>query len=232
MLVRLASLLALAIVLTGCAQSSRSVGPPAAATFAVPVEDYARAFETASDELTRRRFEIERVDARSGVIVTQPKTGAGLLAPWTLAPGARIAEDTLNAQSRIIEVRFEAAESAIQAPRGVRAPLANPQPLLPPGQAAETVIVSVRVLILRQVSPNRRLEPSGIRYSLDSNNPALSRRGLGTRFDAPKDLDERAATQIARSIQNRLAETSGRRNADGGAADQGSASSDAKLAMQ
>ena len=178
--------------------------PPAAATRAVPVEDYAGVFQAARDELTRRRFEIERVDARSGVIVTEPKTGAGLLAPWTLAPGARIAEDTLNAQSRVIEVRFEAAEAAIQAPRGVQAPLADPQPTLPPGQAAETVLVSVRVLILRRVSPNRRLDSSGIRYSVDSTNPALSRRGLGTRFDAPKDLDERAAAQVARSIQVRF----------------------------
>ena len=119
MLARLAVLLAFVALLTGCAQSRQSPATPAAATFTIPVADYASLFETARDELTRRRFEIERVDARSGIIVTQPKTGAGLLAPWTLAPGARIGEDTLNSQSRIIEIRFEAAEAAIQAPRGV-----------------------------------------------------------------------------------------------------------------
>jgi len=232
MVIRCSMLLAMALCLIGCAQRTATPPPPAAASFTIPVETYAQAFETARTELKRRRFEIERVDARTGVILTQPKTGAGLLAPWTLAPGARIGEDTLNAQSRIVEVRFEAAETVVQAPRGVQATLAQPQPGTPPGRAADSVVVSVRVLILRRVSPTRRLDSSAIRYSLDAIDPALFQRGLSTRFDAPIDLDERAASQLVRSIQNRLREASGRTDADGGAAHQRSTPTDAKLAMQ
>lgn len=236
MIARCTVLLVIASCLIGCANRAATVGPPAAASFTIPVDDYAQAFATARGELKRRRFEVERVDASAGIILSQPKTGAGLLAPWTLAPGARIGEDTLNAQSRIVEVRFEAAESIVRAPIGVRAALAEPPAETSPANAAETVVVSVRVLITRRVSPTRRLDSSAIRYSLDAFDPSLFQRGLATSFEAPMDLDERAASQLARSIQRRLSERttapSGRAHTDGGTAHQRGAAADAQLAMQ
>ena len=230
---RLLALLVLALAcLPGCAASRQNAGLPAAATFTIPAERYAEAFEVARDEIVRRRFEIERVDASAGVIVSRPKTGAGLLAPWTLAPGARVVEDTLNAQTRVIEIGFQAAEAVAEAPQGTPSALAEPRPSVPPARAEGTVIVSVRVLVNRRVSPAHRLDPTAIRYSLSAIDPSLFQRGLSTRYDAPRDLDGRAAAQLARSIRRRLADDSGRRDADGGAAHQRGPSADAQLAMQ
>ena len=231
-LVVFASCLAL-VNLTGCARQQPPVaGPPPAAVFSVSAADYADTFEVARAELLRRRFELERVDAQAGVILTQPEGGAGLLAPWTMGPGARVVEDTLNAQSRTVEIRFEAAEAAAAPPRGSGAALADPRLPVSPGQAQESVLVSVRVLVSRRVTPTRRLDPSGIRYSLNAVNPQLFRRGLGTTYTLPQDLDARASVQIARSIQARLGELLGRRDPAGGAPNQGGPRPDTQLAVQ
>lgn len=218
--------------LAGCASGPRADGPPAAATFVVSADDYAQAFEVAQAELHRRFFELERVDAYTGVILSRPKTGAGVLAPWTLAPSSRLAEDTLNAQSRTVEIRFEAAETVARPPDGVPDALANPDPPLPPGRAQGSVVVSVRVLISRRVSPTRRLEPSAIRYSSPTIKPDLFRRGLETVYDAPRDLDAKASANLAASIERRLLERLGRRDAKRGAPDQRGPGVHAQLAVQ
>ena len=218
--------------------------PAAATTFVIAADDYERAFEVARVELVRRRFDLERVDAQAGVLLTRPENGAGLLAPWTLGPGAQPLEDTLNAQSRTVEIRFEAAEAAAAAPQGRGAALADPRLPVPPGRAAESVIVTVRVLISRRVTPTRRLDPSGIRYSLNASKPELFRRGLGTQYWAPQDLDPPASRQIARVIERRLGLADGR--ADGPSdglvagrrdtvdrpADEGGAALDPQLSVQ
>lgn len=191
--------------LGGCA-TAPTPAPLAAATFVVQAEDYPAAFEAAKAELADRRFELERVDARAGVILSRPRTGAGVLTPWKLRSGGRLAEDTLNAQTRTVEVRFEPAEELDTPPTGVADALASPRPPLPPGQARGSVVVSVRVLISRRVTPTRRLEPTAIRSSSASGNPKLFRRGLGTTYNAPRDLDAQAATALSRSIRRRLAD--------------------------
>lgn len=232
MALRCLVLMLIATCLVGCAGRPRVDGPPAAATFVVQADDYAQAFEIAQTELRRRFFELERVDAQAGVILSRPKTGAGVLAPWTLAPSSRLAEDTLNAQSRTVEVRFEAAETIAQPPDGVPDALANPDPPLPPGRARGSVVVSVRVLISRRVSPTRRLEPSAIRYSGRTVKPELFQRGLDTVYDAPRDLDAKASANLAVSIERRLLESLGRRDAQGGATDQSGPGAHAQLAVQ
>lgn len=230
-------LILLALCLVGCAGGRpRTVAPgsfePAAATFSVRAEDYGAAFEAARTELLRRRFDLERVDAQAGVLLTRPETGAGLLAPWTMGLGTRPLEDTLNAHSRTVEIRFEAAETATAPPRGTTGVLADPGLPVPPGRAAETVIVSVRVLVSRRVTPNRRLDPSGIRYSLNSVEPDLFQRGLGTTFHAPSDLDPAASRQIARIIERSLRDDPGRRDSLGRAADERGPALDPQLAVQ
>lgn len=228
-------LILLALCLVGCAGGrSRNVAPAstdaAAATFSVAAEDYAQAFEAARAELLRRRFDLERVDAQAGILLTRPEGGAGLLAPWSMGPGAKPLEDTLNAQRRTVEVRFEAAETATALPRGTGGVLADPGLPVPPGRASETVIVSVRVLISRRVTPNRRLDPSGIRYSLNAIEPELFRRGLGTTYEAPLDLDPAASRQIARIIERGVLFDPARGNALGRAAGQSGMAAEPNLA--
>lgn len=222
----------IATCLVGCASRPRVDPPPAAATFVISADDYSEAFEAAQAEVLRRFFELERVDAQAGVILSRPKTGAGVLAPWTLAPSSRLAEDTLNAQSRTVEVRFEAAETIARSPGGMADALANPDLPISPGRAQSAVVVSVRVLISRRVSPTRRLEPTAIRYSGSTIKPELFQRGLGTVYAAPLDLDAKASANLAASIERRLHDRLGRRDAQGGAPHQGGPGMHAQLAVQ
>lgn len=232
---RALAILLLACQLAGCA-SRPAPAPPAAASFTIEADAYERAFGVAKDLLLDSQFELERIDARSGVIVTRPRTGAGLLAPWTIGSGGRLLEDTLNAQVRVAEVRFEPAEEIERPPDGVPDALADPQLPLPPGRAQGAVVVSVRVLIGRRVSPTHRLDPTAIRSSSSSINPRLFARGLSARYTAPHDLDARASAKLARAMQRRLgmgtpeadrlsvatgpAVQGGRGHADSGAPDQ------------
>lgn len=89
--------------MSGCAsRPARAQADPVAGTsrFVIPASDYGQAFEIVRQELIRLRYQIDRADAHAGVIQTHPALGAGLLAPWTLGPGSRVVEDTLNVQSR------------------------------------------------------------------------------------------------------------------------------------
>lgn len=200
---RLLASVLLACVLAGCT-SARSPAPPAAATFTVAADGYAEAFEAAKRVLLDQRFELERVDARAGIILTRPRSGAGLLAPWTMGPGARPVEDTLNAQSRRVEVRFEPAEEIDRLPGGVPDALADPRPPVSPSEAQGAIVVSVRALISRRVTPTRRLDPTTIRGNATPADPTLFQRGLSAVYTAPHDLDAKASRSLSRAIQRRL----------------------------
>ncbi|MCW5757705.1 MAG: hypothetical protein KIT54_10755 [Phycisphaeraceae bacterium] len=220
--------------MSGCAsRPARAQADPVAGTsrFVIPASDYGQAFEIVRQELIRLRYQIDRADAHAGVIQTHPALGAGLLAPWTLGPGSRVVEDTLNVQSRLVEVRFEAAEVLDILPRGP-ASLADPDLSPGPMRAADSVVVSVRVLVLRRVTPTRRLEPTALRLSSNSIKPELFQRGLSGRFDAPTDLDPDAARTLAGNFERRLLDRAGGRNAQGRASNQGGPGMHAQLAVQ
>lgn len=218
--------------LPGCTASRRAEMPPASAGFSVPAGAYRQAFQAARQALLDRQYELDRVDAAAGIIRTRPRQTPGLLAPWTLDAGARVVQDTLNAQSRCVEVRFESAEAQATLPSGRPMPLA--QPILPPGpaRASQVVHVSVRVFVLRRERPTRRLETAAIGASTNPTDPALFRRGLGTVSVVPVDVDASASAALARAIEDRLGQALGGRDADGGAADQRRPGSHPKLAVQ
>lgn len=204
---RVLAILLLASCLGGCA-ASRPSTKPAAATFVVDASDYEQAFEAAKGVLLDRQYELERVDARAGILLTQPRTGAGLLTPWKIGPGSRLGEDTVNAQARVVEIRFEPAAETERAPGGVPDALANPRSPVPPSAAEGVIIVSVRVLMERRVSPTRRLDPTAVQAASVSFDPGLARRGLSMTYYAPHDLDEDASAALAKSLQRRLAPSS------------------------
>lgn len=225
-------LIMIAACLVGCARRDRVAAPPASASFVVAAGDYEAAFEVAQAELRRRLFELERVDAQAGVILTRPEGGAGLLAPWTIGRGGRVVEDTLNAQSRTVEVRFESAESIARPPRGTPASLASPDLPPPPALAEGSVVVTVRVLVSRRVTPTRRLDPTAINLSATPVDPLLYQRGLALVYDAPRDLDAAASARFARALDQRLRARLGRGDAHGDATDQGGPRPHAQLAVQ
>jgi len=80
---------------------------PRDTTFRSPPGRYAEAFEAARASLREAGFEVERADARLGVITTAPLHEAGLFTPWA-GIGDSVGEaweDTLNDRWRRAEIR-------------------------------------------------------------------------------------------------------------------------------
>lgn len=79
-----------------------------ATSFEMPSASYAAAFDAARDVLRERGFELDRVDARAGVITTAPRASAGLATPWVQhSPTLGEAVDaTLHPDRRMAVVTF------------------------------------------------------------------------------------------------------------------------------
>lgn len=98
-----AALAAALIGLGGCA-SSRATER----TLDVAPGDYAAAFDATREVLRSHRFTLERVDARSGVITTEPRFGVGLMNPLdrTQSTMGQEVRETLNQEGRRVRVVF------------------------------------------------------------------------------------------------------------------------------
>lgn len=97
----------------GCA----SDGP---STFEVPEGGYPVAFDSAKDMLREMRFDLDRVDARAGVITTRPKASAGFATPWDVEQSTLGQEwsDLLNRHFRVVRIEFTPAPGAQRAELG------------------------------------------------------------------------------------------------------------------
>src|SRR5690606_38676825 len=115
--------------------------------------EYAAAFNAARDVLRDARFEIDRVDARAGVITTVPKTTT-----W------RDLEDVLNRHGRRVRVSFDPAGEAAE-PDTIRDLLTEE-----PGE----LVMRVRVVVEREQRPGWRLESSAAHLSTRAGDPALA----------------------------------------------------------
>ncbi len=92
-----------AIALAGC-QSA----PTGATSLRIAPGSYSATFQAVKDELRESGFELERIDARSGVITTRPRASAGLATPWVTDESTieQEFEGLLNRQQRTVTVRF------------------------------------------------------------------------------------------------------------------------------
>lgn len=140
-------------------------------------DSYERIFELTRERLIDYRFAIDRVDARRGVITTQPKRTNGLASPWDREQSSlgQEWEDLINEQRRVVRVEFdrEATEPSMR----------------------------ITVEVLRTHRPNWRVESESIRLSTH----ARSRDALGhaepTSYLERIGLDEQFALRIAESIE-------------------------------
>jgi hypothetical protein len=186
--VRTALALALAALLAGCAAPR-----PEEAFFAIEPGRYADAFAAAKDVLASCRFELERVDARAGVLTTRAKPTSGLATPWDEEQTSFLMEweDLLNRQLRRVRVTFRPALPAPEPPPDLR---------LFDGPIAATV----EVVIDRRRRPGWRVESTSIRLSSFTRDPALVDRGLWPTYDVPFTQDDRFAAVLGRRIAARL----------------------------
>ena len=186
----------LASVLVGCA-----AGEPKRATFTVAEGRYAAAFDAARQTLRDMRFELDRVDARSGVISTHRKHSAGLATPWDREQSSlwQEWEDFANHQFRTVRIIFEPVGAA--GPDQPASPTAvGPLPIDLRefvGPFTGTVIV----VIERRSRPNRRIDTTSIRLSTFARDPI----NRGGRFTRPIARDEYLERRLAARIQRRLA---------------------------
>jgi hypothetical protein len=189
-------LAAVALGAGGCAIPS---APP---DVAVAPDQYSAAFDAARDTLRRYQFELERVDARAGVITTRPKMTGGLATPWDRQQStlAQEWEDFVNEQQRTVRITFEPA-----ATDGSPPPPADSKPAdlrLVEGP----VTAHVDVVIERIEHTGRRLEPTAIRYSSITQDPDLVTRGLWPSYAVAFSQDPLLARTLAEEIRRTMPE--------------------------
>jgi hypothetical protein len=177
-----AAMLGSAALGAGCAGMPR---PPVEVE--VPPGEYAAAFDAARAALVACRFELDRVDARAGVITTQPKTTAGLATPWDIEQSSQAQEweDLLNVQQRRVRIEF--------LPAGTDEP----------GDMTAydgTVTARIRPVIERGQRPGQRVEPTAIGRSTLWRAP--SDPALAGSFTTPVGEDRLLAQRLAAGIRS------------------------------
>lgn len=182
----LCSGLTAASLLGGCA--SHTDGPR---EFVIAPGAYAEAFEATREVLLDMDFQLERVDAASGVITTAPHFAQGLLEPWdeTQSSASDEWEDAMNMQAREVRVTFSAPDGA-QGPE--------------PARLDETALTAaVHVTVLRQQRAGRRLDSAWVGGSTFSIDPALREQG-GSNYLVPIRRDKQLESRLAHEIAGRL----------------------------
>ncbi|MCE7973140.1 MAG: hypothetical protein DYG92_02270 [Leptolyngbya sp. PLA1] len=166
-----------AAVLVGCA--ARGTGE-----FAVPAGRYDDAFVAARAVLRDSGFDIERVDARAGVITTLPKASAGWATPWDTEQSTPTQEtsDLFNRQRREVRVAFEPAPAEGEPVTGV-----------------------VTVTVSRVQSPGVRPNPRSIQLTTISRDPSLSDRGVWIGYAVAVSRDPELEARLARKVESALA---------------------------
>lgn len=187
---------AVQLLLGGCATTS--VGQTGSAAAPVQPGQYAETFDAARRVLRDRGFILERVDARTGVITTQPKTTAGLVTPWDREQQsfAEEVEDFLERQQRVVRVTFEPANAADD---GASAdPAAAPVNL---STATTPLTMRVQVTIERVSAPGRKLEPEAIKETSYWYDPALGARGMQPSYEVAIRRDAAGEQRLMELIE-------------------------------
>ncbi|MBA4040164.1 MAG: hypothetical protein C0468_07600 [Planctomyces sp.] len=192
-----------ALALTACA----SPGPTA---LDFDPADYPAFFQAARDTLADDGYRIDRVDAASGVIISEPT-------------GTRVVEidDVLNRHLRTVSVRFLPAPadapptpspalatlSPATAPTPALAP-APPAPALTAQEAAALGLpmrMELAVAVERAQIPGWRPSPAGALTATRTADPALEARGLQPGHSSPVRQDTATAARLVRLILRRAA---------------------------
>jgi hypothetical protein len=179
---------ALAALLAGCRAASDST------ELTLTAAQYPAAFEAAKDALVASHFELERVDAGSGVITTVAKPSSGLATPWDTEQTTleQEWEDLLNRQQRRVRVTFEPVQAT---DGGAAADLRD---------ATGPIVGRVEVTIDRVHRPGWRLETTSLRFSSFSSDPDLVARGMWPRYTVPVSQDPLLAARLTERIRERL----------------------------
>lgn len=161
------------------------------------VTPYSRAFDAARDTLVARRFELDRIDARAGIITTRAKPTAGAFTPWDREQSSMFSslEDTVHQHQRRVTVTFVPVDGG-ERPKGVAPDLIS---------YTGPVRANVSVLIERVERPGFRAEVRSPRYSTQSVNEQREKLSEYPSFGAPLAPDDDFASRIAADIREAVA---------------------------
>jgi hypothetical protein len=189
------------LLVAGCS----SEGPT---TFEIAPSEYDVAFKQTREVLRDWHFNVDRVDAASGVITTRPKFSAGLATPWVSQQSSLTEEweDFANRQERRVRVTFEPkslADSA-ESPQGTGGLVGSP--FVDVRQSGEPVIARVEVTVDRVQLPGWQPQTKSIRRSGRTRDPALEDRGMWPEYRVPDRQDPDLAARLVREITERVQE--------------------------
>jgi hypothetical protein len=203
---------AMLVALGGCANQSRTAAADEVLSadrddmMVIPAGRYADAFSIAQDEIRSLGFLLDRVDARQGVISTQPKPAIGLAGPWdqSQSSAAQEFDDMLHRHKRVIRVTFMPAMETVE-PGEQADPLAVSQRDLVTDGASQPVRAQVRAWVVRVQKPGWRPDSTDLLRSGYWWDPALGARGMQPQYDVPGEEDRLLAERVARRIADRVA---------------------------
>jgi len=197
---------------------------------AIPAGRYTEAFDAARETLREYKFTLSRVDARSGVITTEPRFSYGIASPFdpVHSTARDRVRDFMNQQDRRVRIVF--------ARPGVEPALEGGSDAGPAGEAVASgeipadgvlldgsvlpglgddlraehggLVMHVDVVIDRVHVPHWRLETSSIRQSTFAQEPDLSARGMQPTYTTPRERDDAFAARLVADVRRRLSITS------------------------
>ncbi len=174
----------------GCSSVARSTA------FKIEANDYNEAFEAAKNTVRAFGFELDRVDARAGVLTSRPRRSSGFATPWI--PHASDLGDAwhglLHGEARTVTVVFrpQAGTGALRLRRDPRYDVRDHD---------GPVRVRVDVLLRREQRPGLRADPTSVR--LLSSTTAGSASETPDAF-IPVGRDMPLAGRIAKALQKRI----------------------------
>jgi hypothetical protein len=175
--------LALSLAMGGCAQ------PTLSPSFSFDAEQYPAVFQATKDALRQYQFELERVDARGGVITTWPRQWAGMATPWI--PHAT---DTNSAVVGLIQHELRSCRVTFGVEDGA-------DPSVDLREVTGRMSAKVEVTIHRVHRPGTRIGAPSVRLRSQAIDPELVEEGLQPQYVSPSGPDNALAGRIARAIE-------------------------------
>jgi hypothetical protein len=178
--------IALAAVLSACTAPPLTTAPE----LLIEPGQYAAAFEAAKGALVARGYELERVDARAGVITSRPRQSAGLVTPWSSehTSARQEVEDLINAQQRRVRITFAPASEPTEDLRAATGP----------------TVARVEVALDRINRPDQRVEATSIRLNSRYRDPELVDRQMWPQYEVPWTIDGPVSRRLTGAILDRL----------------------------
>lgn len=194
-----------AALLPGCGATPR----PATA-LPIPAGRYAEAFDAARESLRDLRFDLERVDARLGVITSKPHATDGLATPWDLEQTTtrQEVEDLAHEQRRRVRISFVSPVDAAKTPpppeKAAAAPLQDapaPRDLV---DQRGGLTMRVEVSVLRTQRPGWRINANSVRGSSFSYDPTRAPGAEEAEYETLVGEDQDLAGRLVERVRAAL----------------------------